>query len=94
MNKSKLYAQNQVTKSELAVLECLKVHHEGRSESPAIAEVTDLSTNTGIRDKDEILRALYTLEGKRFVSPFPAGDLTSQTWHITDHGVKALGMLD
>ena len=55
-----------------------------------IAEVSELSQDTGIRDNDEILRALYTLEGKRMVSPEPDGDFTSNQWQITDTGRKAL----
>ena len=57
-------------------------------------EITEISCMTGIRDSDEILRALYTLEGKNLVSPEPKGDFTSNQWIITETGVRAVGMLE
>ena len=56
-------------------------------------EVNELVGKTGIKDGDEVLRALYTLEGKSLVEPFPAGDFTSNNWQITDIGVKALDLM-
>src|SRR5262249_15943183 len=56
-------------------------------------EVSDIASGTGIRDREEALRALYTLEGKNLVQPEPAGDFTSHHWIITDTGVKALNVL-
>jgi len=56
-------------------------------------EVSDLSGRTGINDNDEVLRALYTLEGKSLVQPCPPGDFTSNVWAITDVGVRALELM-
>ena len=58
-----------------------------------IAMVSDISTNTGIRDNDEVLRALYTLEGKQLVQPEPEWDFTSSKWKITRYGIKAIEVL-
>ncbi|NLF26231.1 MAG: hypothetical protein GX589_11325 [Deltaproteobacteria bacterium] len=41
-------------------------------------------------DEREIQRSLYILEGHKYVSPMPAGDFTSKTWHITDFGITAI----
>lgn len=57
-------------------------------------DVSEISVSTGIRDNDEVLRALYTLEGKNLVCPEPAGDFTSHLWKITATGEKALQLMD
>lgn len=77
------------TEQELTVLSILE---EKRSEATdkLTGEISELVARTGIRDSDEILRALYTLEGKMMVSPEPQGDFTSNKWFITDQGLKAL----
>ena len=41
-------------------------------------------------DEKEVQRSLYILEGHKYVSPLPAGDFTSKTWHITDFGITAI----
>jgi hypothetical protein len=92
-------AKNAISDSEFMVLNCLgqraddvkiEVASEEASSSVPTTEVAEISTNTGIRDNDEVLRALYTLEGKNLVSPEPAGDFTSNQWQITPTGLKAL----
>lgn len=80
-----------VSQVELAVLRTLKV--QIGAENSQHTDISELSSATGVRDNDEILRALYTLEGKNLVQPEPPGDLTSSIWKITDGGVKALQML-
>jgi hypothetical protein len=93
--ETKLFAENQISSNEMSVLECLQSKiDKSHVEVSGTSEVSELSATTGIKDKDEVLRALYTLEGKSFVSPYPKGDLTSQTWQITTHGVKALTMIE
>jgi hypothetical protein len=52
-----------------------------------INEIADLS---GLKDERETQRYLFILEGQKLVSPFPAGDFTSRSWHITKHGLKTL----
>lgn len=76
--------RNAISTNELAVLGCLSTIN-----NPS-AEITEIVSGTGIRDSDEVLRALYTLEGKSLVSPFPEGDFTSNQWKITNFGLKAL----
>lgn len=49
-------------------------------------EIVELS---GMRDEKEVQRYLYILEGQKLVSPHPAGDFTSKTWHVTREGLKA-----
>ena len=56
-------------------------------------DVSELATVTGVRDNDEVLRALYTLEGKSLARPHPEGDFTSTSWKITQTGIKALGLM-
>lgn len=79
-----------ISKYELAVLKCLGNSKSESFRNNGITEVHEISFNTGIRDNDEVMRALYTLEGKCLVSPLPVGDFTSSKWHITEFGVKAL----
>ena len=85
-------ARNAISDCELMVLNCLgeKKSCEQDEQQTSIAEVVEISNTTGIKDNDEVLRALYTLEGKNLVSPEPAGDFTSSQWQITEVGLKAL----
>lgn len=84
--------KNLISKSELIVLRCLRERKSVSRES-GIAEISEISVTTGIRDSDEVLRALYTLEGKSLVEPQPRGDFTSNQWQITEVGVKALDLI-
>ena len=76
---------------ELGVLKCL---HDltGLTGSNPI-EITEIGFACHIRDNDEVLRALYTLEGKSLVEPDPAGDLTSSRWRITPTGMRAVATM-
>jgi hypothetical protein len=81
--------KHKISPSELVIL-----RHLGSSVTIArerrTTEITEISSTTGIRDNDEVLRALYTLEGKNLVEPEPRGDFTSNRWQITDVGLRAL----
>jgi hypothetical protein len=55
-------------------------------------QVAEISQGTGVRDTDDILRALYTLEGKHLVEPCPPGDFTSSFWRVTPIGQRAVMM--
>lgn len=97
MNKLAMKEEKQlISRSELAVLRCL---HEKQDPNAPLAtaveasEIGQISMSTGIRDSNEVLRALYTLEGKSLVRPEPAGDFTSTQWTITDVGSRALNVL-
>ena len=74
--------KNSISRIELDVLSSLN--------NNIAIEINEIVSTSGMRDSDEVLRALYTLEGKSLVSPFPEGDLTSNQWKITNNGVKAL----
>lgn len=76
---------------EIGVLHCLR--KSSGAEPDATVEVTEIGLAIGLRDNDEVLRALYTLEGKHLVAPQPAGDLTSSRWRITPIGLKAIQVL-
>ena len=52
-------------------------------------QIDELAQLTGA-DEKEIQRSLYILEGHKYVTPLPAGDFTSKTWHITDFGISAI----
>ena len=83
-----------ISQNEFLVLKCLCVcNKEEKPISPNSADLSDIATNTGIRDRDDVLRALYNLEGKAFVEPHPSGDFTSNQWKITSFGIKALDVL-
>ena len=89
----KLSEKTHISEREVTVLRCLS----SKQLSPAdvnSAEVSEIAYAIGIRDNDEVLRALYTLEGKSLVSPEPEGDFTSNNWQITTLGQKALYLLE
>jgi hypothetical protein len=80
---------HKISPSELVILKYLG-HSVTITRERRTTEITEISTTTGIRDNDEVLRALYTLEGKNLVEPEPRGDFTSNRWQITDVGLRAL----
>jgi hypothetical protein len=84
--------KNLISSSELAVLRTLR--HRSTEADEATSEVADIASAIGIHDNDEVWRALYSLEGKNLVKPYPAGDFTSHHWAITDIGVKAVELLN
>lgn len=77
-----------ISELEYVVLSFLKSRTENPEEE-SMTEVAEIASLTGIRDRDEVLRALYTLEGKSLVRPEPAGDFTSSHWLVTETGLKA-----
>ena len=80
--------KNIVTDTEFNVLKILYRRYATNKKSP-VAEISQIAVESNTRDNDEILRALYTLEGKSLVSPEPEGVFTSKVWKITEFGVKA-----
>ena len=52
--------------------------------------INEIAEMSGLQDEKEVQRYLFILEGQKLVAPFPEGDFTSKTWHITSNGVKAL----
>ena len=84
--------QNLFSEIEVTVLKNLAPHTVGPQDEFSL-EVAELAGKSGVKDSDEVLRALYTLEGKSLVQPFPAGDFTSNNWQITDIGLKALDLM-
>ena len=80
--------KNIVTDTEFNVLKILYKRYLSNKNSSAI-EISQIAVESGVKDNDEILRALYTLEGRSLVSPEPEGVFTSKMWKITEFGVKA-----
>lgn len=80
------------SKIEVDVIRCLadKKLKSGHN----MTELIEITQSTMLRDQDEILRALYTLEGKALVSPEPEGDFTSTKWKITDAGMGTLEVIE
>ena len=87
-----LAKKNVLSSDELSILKAL-YERQPIDEDSSVREISELGHWTGMHDKDDVLRALYTLEGKNLVSPEPAGDFTSQKWKITDLGERALQVL-
>lgn len=85
--------ESMITEVELCVLQCLSSRVSESKEVDQTAEITEIAVHSGLRDKDEVLRALYSLEGRSLVSPFPIGDFTSNKWTLTTVGVRALEIL-
>jgi hypothetical protein len=85
--------RSKLSHSELNVLRCLSQRRNTSAVTSCITEIGEISQHTGIRDNDEVLRALYTLEGKCLVQPEPQGDFTSNHWQITDTGLRALSVI-
>ena len=84
--------KNVISPKELAVLRCLR-ERATESKERDLTNVSEIASRSGIRDSDEVVRALYTLEGKSLVQPDPVGDFTSNFWKITPIGQKALEVL-
>ena len=81
------------SKIEVSVMRCL-VEKRTKAVGPALAELFEIGTAAGLKDQDEVLRALYTLEGKGLASPEPEGDFTSNKWKATEVGVRALEVVE
>lgn len=84
--------RSQFSDRELKVLKTLE--KKSSSSKFTIVEISELSELTGIKDDEEVLRSLYTLEGKSLVAPEPFGDFTSLRWKITDVGLRAVKFLE
>lgn len=48
--------------------------------------IDEITEATPIGDDREVLRALYSLEGQKLVTPYPPGDFTSNNWCLTETG--------
>lgn len=60
------------------------------NKEPKQYQINEIASLSGVADEKEVQRYLFILEGQKMVAPFPAGDFTSKTWHITKLGVRAL----
>jgi len=81
------------SKLEVGVLRCL-AEKKTRPNTTDLTELSEIGAATGLRDQDEVLRALYTLEGKGLVSPDPEGDFTSSKWKMTETGMGTLTVIE
>lgn len=86
-------SNNLLSSIELKALRLLKDRRSLSKDRPTY-EIAELCEALSIRDDDDVLRALYNLEGKDLVKPRPEGDLTSHHWEITEIGIRALQMLE
>jgi len=82
-----------LSNQELAILRTLNNKFRSAAEE-TIAEISDIAVGVGSKDSEEVLRALYTLEGKSLVEPEPRGDFTSNKWKITNMGMRALQIIE
>lgn len=85
--------QNLISGGELAVLLTLKNKHSDSEETTPVVEISEIVSQSGIEDSEEVLRALYSLEGKSLVRPDPDGDFTSIHWKITEYGTRAIEII-
>ena len=76
-------------KTNLGVLCVNKWYLKKTLAGDVFIKANNMNLETGIKDNDEVLRALYTLEGRSLVSPEPPGSFTSNVWKITEIGIKA-----
>ena len=88
--RSKMSGVNLLSSNERQVLSSMV---ESSGPSSETIEVSYIGQVSGIGEHDEIVRALYNLEGKNLVEPVPKGDFTSQVWKVTGAGAKALELL-
>jgi len=63
---------------------------EPDTKHPKMLQINEIAELSGLTDEREIQRYLFILEGQKLVTPYPVGDFTSKTWHITIHGLKAI----
>lgn len=84
--------KNVMSENEMSVLRSLRMI-TSVAVGERTSEISELVAHTGIKSSDEVLRALYTLEGKHLVTPEPEGDFTSNLWRITERGVQALDLM-
>lgn len=85
-NKKKI---NHTYLNQINVLKILSQNGVVDSE-PRPFQINEIADLSGLKDERETQRYLFILEGQKLVSPFPAGDFTSRSWHITKHGLKTL----
>ena len=81
------------SKLEVDVIRCL-ADRKNKPVGTFLTELSEITQVTMVRDQDEILRALYTLEGKGLVSPEPEGDFTSTKWKISEAGLGTLEVIE
>jgi hypothetical protein len=86
-------ARRMISDQELVVLKFMDKELKADVDRENL-EVTEIAHGLGVRDTDEILRSLYTLEGKHLVEPCPPGDFTSSFWRVTPIGVRAVTMFE
>jgi hypothetical protein len=86
-------AKRMISDPELLVLKFMDTELKADPERENL-EVTEISMGLGVRDTDEVLRSLYTLEGKHLVEPCPPGDFTSSFWRVTPIGERAVQMFE
>lgn len=84
--------RKRLNQSSISQIHILSAMAEGLSSAgePKKFLIDEIADTSGLSDEKETQRFLFILEGQKLVTPFPAGDFTSKTWHITPEGLKAL----
>jgi|GEM_PF-2457772 len=77
-------------------LKILKIMYDIQKTSTVLRQypVQELAKHMETTEEGEIIRALYILEGQKFVSPYPSDDFTSTIWTITENGITAIDTSD
>lgn len=88
-----IIADTQPASEKISVISGDSITVSAKEELDSARPISEIALKTGISDSDEVLRALYVLEGRSLVEPHPHGDFTSDRWRITAVGIKALSMM-
>ncbi len=80
--------KNIISDTEFTVLKYLYKRCETNKKQPQ-ADIFQIASETSIKDKEDVIRALYVLEGRSLVTSHPENNFTSNIWKITETGIKA-----
>ena len=75
--------------NQISVLKTLS-NEQLINKNPRQFQINEIAELSGVKDEKEVQRYLFILEGQKLVAPYPAGDFTSRTWHITKRGIRAV----
>lgn len=75
---------------QISILQALSKEPATTTANPRQYHFNEIARHSGLSDEKELQRCLFILEGQKLVEPYPAGDFTSKTWHITRRGLKAI----
>ncbi|MCO6429763.1 MAG: hypothetical protein J5J00_02800 [Deltaproteobacteria bacterium] len=73
--------------NQISILKVL-AQEETSEQNPRQYQIHEIADMSGLKDERETQRCLFILEGQKLVCPYPPGDFTSRSWHITKQGIK------